>query len=634
MEELINLKINNMPISVKKGTKILQAAQMLHIDIPHLCYHPDQRIKARCRICSVEVVGQRRLLAACSTECWEGMEVFTDTKVVRDTQRGILQLIMADHEENCLTCPRNGNCVLQKLCSRFNVLRPNIPHVGQHIEKRGANPSLVHDPEKCVKCGRCIRACKEIQGIEVLGFAGRSTNIHVTTPFDAEFDNTKCVLCGQCSLACPVGALVEKDDTDRVLDAIFDPNKTVIVQTAPSVRIALGDEFGMPKGSIVTKKMVTALRMIGFDKVFDTNYGADLTITEEANELIERIKSGKKMPMATSCCPGWVNYMEKHYPDLLDHLSTTKSPMQIFSAITKTHYAKQENLDPKNIFTVAIMPCIAKKYEITRPEMAHDGRPDTDAVLTTRELIKLIKYIGIDFENLPESEFDNPMGTATGAAAIFGATGGVMEAAVRRAYTFVTKKTAPAALYDLKPVRGLEGIKEASVDIDGLKVKVAIVYGTANVRKLIEKIKSGEKSYHFVEVMTCPGGCIGGGGQPKDREYKGDALRAKRIEGLYKRDDSMQLRLSHENPEIIKLYEEFYGEPLSELAEQMLHTVYFDRSADLGGVYIAPTEVQSAAGLKQFRCKVCGYIYEGASLPEDYICPTCGVGAEMFEEVR
>ena len=634
MEELINLKINNMPISVKKGTKILQAAQMLHIDIPHLCYHPDQRIKARCRICSVEVVGQRRLLAACSTECWEGMEVFTDTKVVRDTQRGILQLIMADHEENCLTCPRNGNCVLQKLCSRFNVLRPNIPHVGQHIEKRGANPSLVHDPEKCVKCGRCIRACKEIQGIEVLGFAGRSTNIHVTTPFDAEFDNTKCVLCGQCSLACPVGALVEKDDTDRVLDAIFDPNKTVIVQTAPSVRIALGDEFGMPKGSIVTKKMVTALRMIGFDKVFDTNYGADLTITEEANELIERIKSGKKMPMATSCCPGWVNYMEKHYPDLLDHLSTTKSPMQIFSAITKTHYAKQENLDPKNIFTVAIMPCIAKKYEITRPEMAHDGRPDTDAVLTTRELIKLIKYIGIDFENLPESEFDNPMGTATGAAAIFGATGGVMEAAVRSAYTFVTKKTAPAALYDLKPVRGLEGIKEASVDIDGLKVKVAIVYGTANVRKLIEKIKSGEKSYHFVEVMTCPGGCIGGGGQPKDREYKGDALRAKRIEGLYKRDDSMQLRLSHENPEIIKLYEEFYGEPLSELAEQMLHTVYFDRSADLGGVYIAQTEIQSAAGLKQFRCKVCGYIYEGAILPEDYTCPTCGVGAEMFEEVR
>lgn len=512
MEELINLKINNMPISVKKGTKILQAAQMLHIDIPHLCYHPDQRIKARCRICSVEVVGQRRLLAACSTECWEGMEVFTDTKVVRDTQRGILQLIMADHEENCLTCPRNGNCVLQKLCSRFNVLRPNIPHVGQHIEKRGANPSLVHDPEKCVKCGRCIRACKEIQGIEVLGFAGRSTNIHVTTPFDAEFDNTKCVLCGQCSLACPVGALVEKDDTDRVLDAIFDPNKTVIVQTAPSVRIALGDEFGMPKGSIVTKKMVTALRMIGFDKVFDTNYGADLTITEEANELIERIKSGKKMPMATSCCPGWVNYMEKHYPDLLDHLSTTKSPMQIFSAITKTHYAKQENLDPKNIFTVAIMPCIAKKYEITRPEMAHDGRPDTDAVLTTRELIKLIKYIGIDFENLPESEFDNPMGTATGAAAIFGATGGVMEAALRTTYEWLTGEEMKNVEYT--PVRGFDGIKEAQINIGDKTINIAVAHTLNNAKILMDKLRAGECKYDFIEVMACPGGCLGGGGQP------------------------------------------------------------------------------------------------------------------------
>ena len=410
MEELIHLKINNMPVTVKKGTKILEAARMLHIDIPHLCYHPDQKIKARCRICSVEVVGKRRLLAACSTECWEGMEVYTDTQVVRDTQRGILQLIMADHEENCLTCPRNGNCVLQDLCSRFNVLKPKIPHVSKPQPKFGNNPSLLHDPEKCVKCGRCIRACKDIQGIEVLGFAGRSTDIHITTPFNDEFNNTQCVLCGQCSLACPVGALVEKDDTERVLDAIFDPDKIVIVQTAPSVRVALGDAFGLPKGSIVTKKMVTALRMIGFDKVFDTNYGADLTITEEANELIERIKSGQKMPMATSCCPGWVNYVEKHYPDLLDHLSTTKSPMQIFSAITKTHYAQQEHIDPKKIFTVAVMPCIAKKYEITRPEMGRDGYQDTDAVITTRGLIKLIKYIGIDFNNLPESEFDNPNG--------------------------------------------------------------------------------------------------------------------------------------------------------------------------------------------------------------------------------
>ena len=570
MEELINLKINNMPISVKKGTKILQAAQMLHIDIPHLCYHPDQRIKARCRICSVEVVGQRRLLAACSTECWEGMEVFTDTKVVRDTQRGILQLIMADHEENCLTCPRNGNCVLQKLCSRFNVLRPNIPHVGQHIEKRGANPSLVHDPEKCVKCGRCIRACKEIQGIEVLGFAGRSTNIHVTTPFDAEFDNTKCVLCGQCSLACPVGALVEKDDTDRVLDAIFDPNKTVIVQTAPSVRIALGDEFGMPKGSIVTKKMVTALRMIGFDKVFDTNYGADLTITEEANELIERIKSGKKMPMATSCCPGWVNYMEKHYPDLLDHLSTTKSPMQIFSAITKTHYAKQENLDPKNIFTVAIMPCIAKKYEITRPEMAHDGRPDTDAVLTTRELIKLIKYIGIDFENLPESEFDNPMGTATGAAAIFGATGGVMEAALRSAHYLVTGRNPDPDAFKIVRSPSFEtGVVEAEVQIGDATIRAAVVSGLGNVRKLLEAIEHGEVHYDFVEVMACPGGCVGGGGQPI---HDGEELAHTRGANLYFLDKNAKIRFSHENQDVMKLYSDFLEKPLSHKSHMLLHT--------------------------------------------------------------
>ena len=514
MEELIHLKINNMPVTVKKGTKILEAARMLHIDIPHLCYHPDQKIKARCRICSVEVVGKRRLLAACSTECWEGMEVYTDTQVVRDTQRGILQLIMADHEENCLTCPRNGNCVLQDLCSRFNVLKPKIPHVSKPQPKFGNNPSLLHDPEKCVKCGRCIRACKDIQGIEVLGFAGRSTDIHITTPFNDEFNNTQCVLCGQCSLACPVGALVEKDDTERVLDAIFDPDKIVIVQTAPSVRVALGDAFGLPKGSIVTKKMVTALRMIGFDKVFDTNYGADLTITEEANELIERIKSGQKMPMATSCCPGWVNYVEKHYPDLLDHLSTTKSPMQIFSAITKTHYAQQKHIDPKKIFTVAVMPCIAKKYEITRPEMGRDGYQDTDAVITTRGLIKLIKYIGIDFNNLPESEFDNPMGEATGAAAIFGTTGGVMEAALRTTYEWLTGKEMQNVEYT--PVRGFDGIKEAEINIDGKKIRIAVAHTLKNAKVIMDKIRAGECEYDFFEVMACPGGCLGGGGQPVD----------------------------------------------------------------------------------------------------------------------
>lgn len=573
MDELINLKINNIPISVKKGTKILQAAKMLHIDIPHLCYHPDQKIKARCRICSVEVVGQRRLLAACSTDCWEGMEVFTDTQVVRDTQRGILQLIMADHEENCLTCPRNGNCVLQQLCSRFNVLKPNIPHVGKPQPKLIDNPSLIHDPEKCVKCGRCIRACKEIQGLEVLGFAGRSTNIHVTTPFNDGFNNTKCVLCGQCSLACPVGALVEKDDTERVLDAIFDPEKTVIVQTAPSVRVALGDEFGLPKGSIVTKKMVTALRMIGFDKVFDTNYSADLTITEEASELIDRIKNGKKMPMTTSCCPGWVNFMEKHYPDLLGHLSTTKSPMQIFSAITKTHYAKQENLDPKKIFTVAIMPCIAKKYEITRPEMGRDGYQDTDAVLTTRGLIKLIKYIGIDFAELPESDFDNPMGTSTGAGAIFGATGGVMEAALRTTYEWLTGKEMQNIEYT--PVRGFDGIKEASLDIAGQKVRIAVVHTLNNARIVMDKLRAGKCEYDFIEVMACPGGCIGGGGQPVDTTKE---ISKKRMDAIYTIDRNSKYRKSHENPYLQKLYNEFLEKPGSHVAHELLHTHYNARA--------------------------------------------------------
>ncbi len=573
MEELINLKINNIPITVKKGTKILQAAAMLHIDIPHLCYHPDQRIKARCRICSVEVVGSRRLLAACSTECWEGMEVYTDTQVVRDTQRGILQLIMSDHEENCLTCPRNNNCQLQSLCSRFNILKPHIPHVSKKKPKVGANPCLLHDPEKCVKCGRCIRACKEIQGTEVLGFAGRSTNIHVTTPFGDDFDKTNCVLCGQCALACPVGALVEKDDTERVLDAIFDPEKTVIVQTAPSVRVALGDAFGLPQGAIVTKKMVSALRMIGFDKIFDTNYGADLTITEEANELMERIQSGKKMPMTTSCCPGWVNYMEKQYPDLLDHLSTTKSPMQIFSAITKTHYAKQENLDPKNIFTVAIMPCIAKKYEITRPEMGRDGYQDTDAVLTTRGLIKLIKYIGIDFNNLPESDFDNPMGVSTGAGAIFGATGGVMEAALRTTYEWVTGKEMKNVEYT--PVRGFDGIKEAQVDLNGKTVNIAVAHTLNNAKIIMDQLRAGKCKYDFIEVMACPGGCVGGGGQPVGTTT---SVTKKRIESLYTIDKDTKYRKSHENPYLKKLYKEFLEKPGSPVAHELLHTHYHARA--------------------------------------------------------
>ncbi|TCS80090.1 NADH-dependent [FeFe] hydrogenase, group A6 [Pectinatus cerevisiiphilus] len=576
MEEMIKLKINGMPVEVKKGTKILQAAQMLHIDIPHLCYHPDQRVKARCRICSVEVIGKKRLLAACATECWDGMEVFTDTKVVRDTQRGILQLIMADHEENCLTCPRNGNCVLQQLCSRFNVLRPNLTHVSEAIPVKTTNPSLVHDPEKCVKCGRCIRVCKDVQGIEAIGFAGRSTGLKVTTPYGEEFNKTDCVLCGQCTVVCPVGALVEKDDTNRVLEAVFNPHKVVIVQTAPSVRVALGDAFGLPDGSIVTKKMVSALRMIGFDKVFDTNYGADLTITEEAEELIDRLKNNKKMPMTTSCCPAWVNFMEKHYPDEIAHLSSTKSPMSIFSAVAKTQYAKQENIAPENIFSVAIMPCIAKKYEAKRPELGRGGIADTDAVITTRGLIKLIKYIGIDFCNLPESEFDNPMGESTGAGAIFGATGGVMEAALRTAYEWMTGGK-PMPTLEYLPVRGFDGIKEAQVEIAGHTLKIAVVHTLKNAAFIMDKIRSGQCEYDFIEVMACPGGCVGGGGQPVTTTF---AVTKKRMKALYMIDRNSKLRKSHENPYLKKLYAEFLEKPGSEKAHQLLHTHYHAREKE------------------------------------------------------
>ncbi len=575
MEDMINLKINGMPVRVHKGTKILEAARLLHIDIPHLCYHPDQRIKARCRICSVEVVGKKRLLAACATECWEGMEVFTDTKVVRDTQRGILQLIMADHEENCLTCPRNGNCVLQQLCSRFNILRPNLTHVAEHLTVRTGNPSLVHDPEKCVKCGRCIRVCKDVQGIEAIGFAGRSTGLKVTTPYEDDFAKTDCVLCGQCTVVCPVGALVERDDTDKVLDAIFDPAKKVIVQTAPSVRVALGDAFGLPDGSIVTKKMVAALRMIGFDKVFDTNYGADLTITEEACELIDRLKNNRKMPMTTSCCPAWVNFVEKHYPGEIEHLSSTKSPMSIFSAVLKTQYARQEKIAPENIFSVAVMPCIAKKYEARRPELGKNGNFDTDAVITTRGLIKLIKYIGIDFVNLQEDEFDDPMGESTGAGAIFGTTGGVMEAALRTAYEWLTGREMPTLEYT--PVRGFEGIKEAQVKIDKYNLKIAVVHTLKNAALVMNKLQVGQCDYDFIEIMACPGGCVGGGGQPVTTTF---AATKKRMSALYEIDRSSKLRRSHENPYLKKLYAEFLVSPGSDKAHQLLHTCYQARTKE------------------------------------------------------
>ncbi len=568
-KEMVHITINNIPLEVAKGTKILEAAKKLNIDIPHLCYHPDQRVKAHCRICSVEVTGKRRLLAACSTEVWEGMDIHTDTQIVRDTQVGILQLILADHDQNCLSCPRNQNCDLQKLCSRFNIQNPNLPNVVKRQPKVSTNPSIVRDPSKCIKCGRCIRACKDVQGIAALTYSGRSDKIVVTTAYNKPLEETDCILCGQCSVVCPTGAIVEKDDTQLVLDALQNPKKHVIVQVAPSVRVALGDAFQLPPGAIVTGQMVTALRLLGFDRVFDTNFGADLTIMEEGHELLHRLQHGGKLPMITSCSPGWVNFMEKHYGEFIDHLSSAKSPMEMFGAIAKTYYAEKSGIDVKDIVTVSIMPCTAKKFEAARPEMGRNGQPDVDIVLTTRELTKLIKYVGLSFQHLPESDFDSPLGTGSGAGAIFGTTGGVMEAALRTVYEKVTGKSMDPL--DFTEVRGFQGIKTAELDLGSRKVKIAIAHTLLNAKKIMEQLKAGTCDFDFIEIMACPGGCIGGGGQPVGTTTE---IKKQRMAALYEIDKSLPIRKSHENPEILTLYKDFLGEPLSEKAHSLLHTRY------------------------------------------------------------
>lgn len=565
----IKIKINNISLEVEAGTKILEAAKKIDIDIPHLCYHPDQTIKAHCRICTVEVVGSRRLVAACSTEVWDGMEIHTDTQLVRDTQVGILELILANHEQNCLSCARNQNCDLQKLCSRFNILQPMLPNVSEKVVKEDSNPSIVRDLSKCVKCGRCVKVCNEVQGISALTYAGRSENFKVTTAYDKPLDETDCVLCGQCSVVCPVGAIVEKDDTQKVLNALHDVKKHVIVQVAPAVRVALGDAFGLSKGEVVTGKMVTALKMIGFDRVFDTSFAADVTIMEEGTELIDRIKHHKVLPMITSCSPGWVNYIEKHYGDCLEHLSSVKSPQQIFGAISKSYYAVIENINVEDIVTVSIMPCTAKKYEARRPEMRANGISDVDIVLTTRELSKLIQYIGINFVNLQENDFDSPIGLGSGAGTIFGTSGGVMEAALRTVYETYTGKE--LRNIEFEEVRGIKGIKEAVIDLEEKKIKVAIVHGLKNAQRVMEKIKSGNCDYTFIEVMACPGGCIGGGGQPVNTDAE---IKQSRMDALYGIDQNQVLRKSHLNPDVITLYRDYLGQPCSDMSHILLHTYY------------------------------------------------------------
>ena len=572
---MINIKINNSDYQVKPGLTILEAAQEHGIKIPTLCHYPDLKINSDCRICSIEVKGKKNLLTACSTPVVEGMEIKTHSTKVLNARKTITELILTNHETNCTQCARNMNCELQSLSNQLGIDENRFEYRLVSQPKDTFNPSITRNPDLCIKCGRCIDVCKDVQDLTVLENFGRSHEVLVVPKYGKYLSDEDCTLCGQCSSVCPVAAITENDETEKVWTALNDESKHVIVQVAPSVRVSMGEEFGAEAGQAWTGQIVTALRYLGFDQVFDTDFTADLTILEEGNELLHRVHNGGTLPMMTSCCPGWVNFMEIEYPEMLDHLSTSKSPQQMFGAIAKTYYAQLKGLDPKDIYVVSVMPCTAKKYEAKREEMqSNEGIFDVDVVLTARELGKMVRQMGIDFLTLEEQEFDNPFGITTGAAAIFGATGGVMEAALRTVYEVVNEK--PLEDLNFKSVRGMEGIKEAEVELKGLgKVKVAVAHTLKNARKVVEQMKAGESPYAFIEIMACPGGCIGGGGQPYNTT---NAKREKRIEATYNVDEAMILRKSHENPYVHKLYEDFLVKPLGEKSHQYLHTHYKARN--------------------------------------------------------
>ena len=579
--ETINITINGMAVEAPKGSTILQAAKGAGIDIPTLCYLKEINEIGACRICMVEADEGRgaRLVASCVYPITEGMKVYTNTPKVLEYRKKTLQLILSDHDKKCLSCVRSGKCELQKLCHDFGVDDENkYAGVTNEFEIDDSAAHMVRDNNKCINCRRCIAACEKTQGIGVIGANNRGFITEISSPFGMGLGETACVCCGQCIAVCPTGAIYEKSDVDKIMAAIADPSKHVVVQTAPAVRAALGEPFGFPMGTGVEGKMAAALRRIGFEKVFDTDFAADVTIMEEATELLGRVTNGGVLPMITSCSPGWIKFCEHYYPDQLDHLSSCKSPQQMFGGILKTYYAEKMGWDPKSIVSVSVMPCTAKKFKIGRPDQSAAGVPDLDYTMTTRELARLIERCGIDFKNLPDEAFDDPMGESTGAAVIFGATGGVMEAALRTAVWKLTGESNDSPL-EFKEVRGVEGIKEATYEVAGMKVKVAVASGLANARVIMDKIRAGEADYTFVEIMACPGGCVNGGGQPQVpasvRNFTD--IRAERAKALYNYDENMPRRKSHENESVKKLYAEYFGEPNSHRAHEVLHTKYVQR---------------------------------------------------------
>lgn len=578
--ENVNIKINGIPMSVPKSSTILEAARTAGIRIPTLCYLKDVNAIGACRMCLVEIKGARSFAASCVQPVGEGMEIFTNSPAIIRSRKSTLELLLSTHKKECLSCSRSGNCELQELCREYGI-EDDKKYEGENEEYEidDSAPHMYRDNSKCILCRRCVAACAKVQGIGVIGANERGFKSHISCAFEMPLSETSCVSCGQCIIACPTGALSEKDDTQKVFDAINDPTKHVVVQTAPAVRASIAEAFGNPVGTNGKGKMVAAIRRLGVDKVFDTVFSADLTIMEEANEFIQRVTTGGKLPLITSCSPGWVKYCEHYYDDCTDNLSTCKSPQQMFGAIVKSYYAEKMGIDPKDIFVVSVMPCTAKKFEMGRENLNVNGIPDIDVVITTRELSKMIKKAGLMFNELPEEEYDSPLGMGTGAGAIFGATGGVMEAALRTAVETLTEDKLEGASLDFKAVRGTEGIKEATYNIGDLEVKVAAVSGLANARKVMDDIRDGKSPYQFVEIMACPGGCVNGGGQiiqPSSVTNNID-VQALRAKVLYDEDLNLPIRKSHENPVIKELYDTYLEKQGSHKAHELLHTTYVKR---------------------------------------------------------